>query len=111
MPDRKHTTSSEPTGSQEIRRLGKNLNGYLGEAIDIEQVLTDCVLLARNSGWAVEEILKAPHPGLLAFTRCSPLRTQEQNQEPGRAPPRIYISAGIHGDEPASPLAVRQLLQ
>jgi len=111
MPERKNTTSSEPTGSQEIRRLGKNLNGYLGETIDIDQVLTDCVLFARNSGWAVEEILKTPHPGLLAFTRCSALRTHQQNQQPEHAPPRIYISAGIHGDEPASPLAVRQLLQ
>ncbi len=30
----------------------------------------------------------------------------------GRIPPgRIYISTGIHGDEPAGPLAALQLLQ
>jgi hypothetical protein len=34
---------------------------------------------------------------------------QSQNSTAGLA--RIYLSAGIHGDEPAGPLALRQLLQ
>jgi hypothetical protein len=86
-----------------VQRLGKNLNGYLGERIDIDVVLADCRAAARQHGWNIEEIPAAPKPTLLAFTRAA------HSQSPSTK--RIYISAGIHGDEPAGPLAVRQLLQ
>jgi murein peptide amidase A len=83
-----------------VTRLGKNINGYFGEAIDIPAVLRDCVEAARVNGWSVEEIPATPKPNLLALTRIA--RESTCN---------IYISAGIHGDEPAGPLAVRSLLQ
>src|SRR5215472_7198486 len=51
----------------ELRRLGKNLNGYLGETIDIEAVLSDCIIAARTHGWTVEEILAKPNLSLIAF--------------------------------------------
>ena len=106
-----------PSLAQEARRLGRNTKGYKGETIDIASVLADCVAAARPRGWAVEEIHSAPKP-LLALTRHSP-NTQHALVPPksdeGRpcamSVPRLYLSTGIHGDEPAGPLAVRQLVQ
>ncbi len=108
----------------EPRRLGKNVNGYLGETIEIAAVLRDCVAAARAHRWEVEEIPVVPGSNLLAFTRCArpEKRTSspaQQGSEPAanaeapiaRNRPRVYLSTGIHGDEPAGPLAVRQLLQ
>ena len=93
-----------------MQRLGKNIDGYFGETIDIMAVLDDCADAARAHGWAREEIPVSSKPSLLAFIRQAP----GGEAQPGRVTarhPRIYISAGIHGDEPAGPLAVRQLLQ
>ncbi|MBI3853654.1 MAG: M14 family metallocarboxypeptidase [Verrucomicrobia bacterium] len=84
-------------------RLGKNLDGYHGETIDITVVLNDCLAAARRHGWNLQEIHVAPGRDLLAFTRRASDLTPNTK--------RIYLSAGIHGDEPAAPLAVRQLLQ
>jgi len=92
-----------------MRRLGKNVNGYFGERIDITRILSDCVEAARAHGWVIEEIPVDGKLSLLALSR----RAQAANHAPPeiRWPPRVYISAGIHGDEPAGPLAVRQLLR
>ncbi|MHB8519197.1 MAG: M14 family metallopeptidase [Limisphaerales bacterium] len=88
-----------------MQRLGKNHGSYLGETIDIQAVLGDCVAAARAHGWATEELVAAPGLTLLALKRsATALRIP-------LTPLRIYLSAGIHGDEPAGPLAVRQLLQ
>jgi murein peptide amidase A len=99
----------ELSGPPELKRLGRNLNGYLGETIELEALLRDCLTAARAHGWQVQEILPAPKQ-MLAFIRGgnhgtgeAPLNTQQVA--------RIYISSGIHGDEPAGPLALRQLLQ
>jgi len=92
-----------------MRRLGKNVNGYFGERIDVTRILADCVEAARTHGWGIEEIPVNERLGLLALSR----RAQADNHvDPkARRAPRVYLSAGIHGDEPAGPLAVRQLLQ
>ncbi len=82
---------------------GRAPRGYFGERLDIETVLADCVAAAREHGWSIEEIPAAPKPSLLALTRESAPGAKQLK--------RIYLSAGIHGDEPAGPLAVRQLLQ
>jgi protein MpaA len=94
---------SKQAKAQMAQRLRKNISSYLGETIDIEAVLSDCVAAARTHGWSVEEIPVPEKPSLFALTRCS-----SGNRIHG---PRIYISTGIHGDEPAGPLAARQLLQ
>ena len=87
--------------SERLVRLGKNINGYLGEVVDINAVLTDCRAMATQAGWSIEHLPAHPKPDLLAFTRLPT----------GAAPiARVYISAGIHGDEPAGPLAIYQLL-
>jgi hypothetical protein len=88
-----------------VQRLGKNINGYFGEGIDIEAVLNDCMAAARAHGWMVEAISTAPK--LLAFVRPASGEIRER----ARHHSSIYISAGIHGDEPAGPLAVRQILE
>jgi protein MpaA len=87
-----------------VQRLGKNINGYFGDTIDIAVVLGDCIQAARSHGWQIEDLTASPKPNLLAFTRRVPT-------EPGKPERNIYISTGIHGDEPAGPLAVRNLLQ
>jgi murein peptide amidase A len=92
-----------------VERLGKNIKGYGGETIDIDAVLHDCVAAAQAHGWAIEEIHPAPKP-ILGFTRHAS-RIKDHALRITNHPRRIYISTGIHGDEPAGPLAVRQLLQ
>jgi protein MpaA len=90
-----------------IRRLGKNINGYFGERIDIGLLLKDCVAAGQSHGWTIEDLPVLEKESLLALNRRA---TRFQNS-PNSEPVHIYISAGIHGDEPAGPLALRQLLQ
>jgi len=99
---------------------GRNINGYFGERIDIGAVLSDGIAAARAHGWSIEEISACPKPNLLALTRLSRISstlrstaTEDGHHESREIahPPRIYISAGIHGDEPAGPMVVTQLLQ
>lgn len=98
--------TTELPAMQQLRRLGKNIDRYSGETIDIAAVLADCAAAARTHGWTIEEIPVASQPSLLAFRRL--------HQTLPAGPPaarRVYLSSGIHGDEPAGPLAMRQLLQ
>jgi murein peptide amidase A len=106
------------------QRLGKNVRGYAGETIEIEDVLRDCVAAARLHGWAIEEIHAAPKR-ILALTRYPAsgmhhtssvsgpgLRGRTSEDGPASVKvKRVYVSAGIHGDEPSGPLAARALLQ
>src|SRR5882672_776123 len=90
-----------------VQRLGKNINGYFGESIDISAVLKDCIAAARARKWIAEKLSAVPKLDLLAFRR--PASPGIRESAPHHS--RIYISAGIHGDEPAGPLAICQLLQ
>src|SRR5579871_3667405 len=83
-----------------MQKLGKNIGKYLGEGIDIERLLNDVEKAAAEHGWGIETFLKTEKYRLLGLTR--------KVSDPAK---RIYISTGIHGDEPAGPLAVLQLLQ
>lgn len=86
-----------------MQRLGKNIDGYYGERIQIDGILKDCVVAAGENGWTIEELPFGSNDRLLALTHHASRITSHSSH--------IYISAGIHGDEPAGPLAVRQLLQ
>lgn len=86
-----------------MQRLGKNIGGYYGERIEIDAVLDDCRLAGKQHGWSVEKIAGTGKLELLTFTRTAAIAP--------RRLPHAYVSAGIHGDEPAGPLAMRQLLQ
>ena len=88
-----------------MHRLGKNHGGYRGETIDIAAVLRDVNEAAHRHGWQIEAFQANETLCLHAATRSQPSTLAP------RSPLRIYMSTGIHGDEPAGPLAVRQLLQ
>ena len=102
-------TAAALTGAKTVQRLGKNINGYFGETIDLLSVLQDCVTAARNHGWTLTEIPVNEQLSLPAFSRPGTIIGGQPNSNQGK--PRVYLSAGIHGDEPAGPLAVRHLLQ
>ncbi len=86
-----------------VERLGKNHGGYHGETIDIRAALRDIEAAARQHGWSSETVGQQGDFNLIALHR-PPLRTPQPAL-------RIYLSAGIHGDEPAGPLAALRLLQ
>ena len=92
-----------PAGLLELRRLGRNLGRYLGDTIRIREVLSECEGLVRSKGWSIGAIAVAPGLELPTYTRLArSLGSHNRN---------VYISAGIHGDEPATTLAVRALLE
>jgi murein peptide amidase A len=92
-----------------MQRLGKNVGRYLGDTIDIQQILRDLELAAQQHGWKSETFFESKELKLFGLTR--PAR-QTQNTEHGtRNTKHVYLSTGIHGDEPAGPLAALRLLQ
>ena len=88
-----------------MQRLDKNHGAYHGETIDITAVLRDVRKAARRHGWHIDSLPVTDALSLPALTRSPGIIRNPQSAI------RIYISTGIHGDEPAGPLAVRQLLQ
>jgi murein peptide amidase A len=81
-----------------MERLGKNHGGYHGETIDIRAVLRDVEVAAQQHGWTSEIFHDTGGFRLFALRR-SPLSICNP-----QSPIRIYISTGIHGDEPAARL-------
>jgi hypothetical protein len=88
-----------------VQKLGKNLGGYHGELIDIRAVLRETETAARQHGWSTEIFHEQDGFPWLALHR-PPLSIR-----PLDSANRVYLSAGIHGDEPAGPLAARRLIQ
>jgi len=88
-----------------MERLGRNHGGYHGETINIRVVLQDMELAARQQGWSVETFGQQGDFNLIALHRA-PASTL--GPQPSTC---LYLSAGIHGDEPAGPLAALRLLQ
>jgi murein peptide amidase A len=87
-----------------VQKLGKNHGGYHGETIDIRAVLREGEVAAQALGWASEIFHERDGFQWHALLRKPGVRGQKSEV-------RIYISAGIHGDEPAAPLAALKLLQ
>lgn len=83
-----------------LQRLGRNQGGYFGETIDIDAVLNDISFLASERGWTAE-----------VFGQSSDWELSALRLTTGPARRTVYLSAGMHGDEPAGPLAVRQLVR
>ena len=92
-------------GKRISMRIGKNIGGYFGETVDVRAMLRDAAAAAQEHGWSCESFHPANDFNLLALHRpaLSP-RTP-------RSALRIYISAGIHGDEPAGPVAALRLVR
>ena len=82
-----------------MKPLGKNKGRYHGQTIDIHHLLADTLRVARHHGWQTDEIQAGPGCRLPILHRVG-----------GRGALKVYLSAGIHGDEPAGPQAIRQLL-
>ena len=83
-----------------VKRLGLNQGAYWGQRLNPYEVMSACRTAAERAGWSVETI--APEPfRRIALVRPSPLPEA----------PNFYVSAGIHGDEPAGPLAILELLR
>jgi len=77
---------------------------YHGETIDIRSVLREIGTAAQSHGWGSELFHEAGGFQFAALRR--------EPEAGGRKPEaRIYISAGIHGDEPAGPLAALKMIQ
>jgi len=80
--------------------LGRNNGGYDGDTIDIDTVLQRALAAAKAHDWSVELFPNAGDLPLYGFARLA--------KEPRLT---VYISTGIHGDEPAGPLALVELLE
>jgi predicted deacylase len=83
-----------------LARLWKNQGRYQGQTIDIQAVLQQIEDAARRHGWEHDCFFRSADLCIVAYRLGVPT--------PRR---RLYISAGIHGDEPAGPLAVLNLLE
>jgi len=88
-----------------VQKLGKNHGGYHGETIDLRAVLREIETSAAQLGWSMETFFETGGFKLMALHR------QPSSIRNPQSAIRIYISAGIHGDEPAGPLAALKLIQ
>jgi protein MpaA len=88
-----------------MQRLGKNLGSYQGDTMEIRTVLQEIEAAAVTHGWRGEVFHEANGFHWRALHRAA---SRAANSAMVR---RIYISAGIHGDEPAGPQAVLQLIR
>jgi hypothetical protein len=88
-----------------VQRLGKNAGGYHGETIDIPNVLREIEQAAAGKNWRRDII------PLDSGNAAQPLNFIAYRRPVEGARIRFYLSAGIHGDEPAGPMAALQLLQ
>ncbi len=87
-----------------MQKLGQNHGGYRGEQIDIRALLGEIEIAAQIYGWISEVFHTQNEFPWLALKHSPPSENQPLKI-------RIYISAGIHGDEPAGPLAALKLIQ
>lgn len=85
-----------------MQRLGKNIGAYYGETIIIRDILRDLELAAQKHGWQSEVFHASDGFQWFALQR-KPVQSSSRSF-------RTYISAGIHGDEPAGLLAALQLI-
>jgi hypothetical protein len=69
-------------------------------ALDPRSYLTQVEAAARSTGFRVERFGEIAGFPLLALTKRTP-----------GPRPRIYLSSGIHGDEPAPPFALLQMIE
>lgn len=76
-----------------MERLGKNIGGYRGERIEVKSVLQRFEAAVSGKNWVRDS-------DFLAFRRTV-----------ASARNSIYLSTGTHGDEPAGPLSLLELLE
>src|SRR4051794_9913549 len=77
---------------------------YRGEPIDIQSVL-DRIVRAAKAPWVQDNVSVSDERLPQRSTALAYRRTSRFAHK------RIYLSTGIHGDEPAGPLAIAQLME
>lgn len=92
------TMEPAPNPPPHPARLGVNRAGYRGERIDAASLLKEIRFLANRHRFTEHVSLAGAHE-LVFLSRL------------GRPGPRCYLSAGIHGDEPAGLVALRDLIR
>jgi murein peptide amidase A len=73
---------------------------YFGKTVAVEPALDDIRRAAKKSGFSIRILHETDGLPLLALSRFG-----------SGAGKSVYLSAGIHGDEPAGPLAILELLE
>src|ERR1700747_321792 len=86
-----------------MKPLRKNNGGYFGETIDVRKVLGDIDRVAVKTGFSKEIFFKNSNFEFPAYKRIL-------KEKPSGAV-NIYLSSGIHGDEPAGPLASLKMIE
>jgi murein peptide amidase A len=81
-------------------KLGKNAGRYHGESIPIDQVQAETHQAALRHGWNSETFFESDQATLRAYHRAS-----------SSSPLNIYVSTGVHGDEPSGPLTILRMLR
>src|SRR4029434_4839443 len=84
-----------------MQPLRRNQGRYLGETIQVDEVVRGALAAAHRRGWTLEPLAAGD---LVLHALIRPPRRSSA------CAPRIYLSSGIHGDEPAGPLAMSRLL-
>lgn len=79
-------------------RTWRNRGSYAGETIDVDAVLAEIERMARGCGW---EVGYFDGNGVMPYLRRVPAGMRR----------RVYLSAGIHGDEPGGVLTLRRLIR
>lgn len=82
-----------------MERLGKNQGRYHGQGIDIEETCRAIHAAAKRHGWEDDVLFEERGLVLHAYRRGRGARL------------KMYLSTGIHGDEPSGPLALRRLIE
>src|SRR6185312_7750287 len=96
----KRTRTGDRVGSDTEPPIPINQGVAVKDSLPPAETAARLEAAGRAAGFTLERFGEVEGCPLLALTRRSPgLR------------PRIYLAAGIHGDEPAPPLALLQLLE
>lgn len=84
------------------KRLGKNKGGYGGATIHLESLLSTLEQDSKAAGWNAEHLIiqEEPKQSQLFLYRSATTNA-----------PKVMLSGGIHGDEPASTKAICELIQ
>jgi protein MpaA len=83
-----------------MQPLRRNLGAYCGERIHVEEVQAALISVAEKKGWKIDWLECDDGDRFPVITRVSEKSSQ-----------RLYVSAGIHGDEPAGPMTILRLLR
>jgi murein peptide amidase A len=81
-------------------KLGKNVGRYYGESIPIDEVQAEIHEAALRHGWSYDTFHRTERATLRGYRRS-----------PSSSAFNLYISTGVHGDEPSGPLAILRMLR